>query len=81
MTIQQELERYRGDAVYIQEHREQLLKEYPEEWIAVLDLKIVGHSGDLDALLRELDSSGIPRGEACIKHLTTKPPRTVVVRL
>lgn len=72
MQVQQELERYRRDAFYLEQHREELLRQYPEQWIAIYHQQVVGAANDLRRLIRQLERKGIPPGEVFEEFLTNK---------
>jgi len=68
-TEKQELERYREDTEYYERNRESLVRDHPNEWVAILNQKVVGASADLDELLDDLEHKQIPLGEALIEYL------------
>lgn len=72
MQFQLELERYRTDALYFEQHRPDLLRRYPDRWIAVYNQAIVGTAKRLPHLLKTLDKRGLPRGQVFIEHLSPK---------
>lgn len=72
MQVQQELERYRRDAFYLEQHREELLRQYPEQWIAIYHEQVVGAAKDPRRLIRQLERKGIPPGEVFEEFLTNK---------
>lgn len=49
---------------FIYAHRDELIQQYPNQWIAVHEKDIVGHDKDLLNLVRNLRASGIP-----LKHI------------
>ncbi len=63
-------ERHRKDLLYFDEHRQELLRDYKEEWVAVYNGVVVGHNKDFVELISEL--SGEVRKDSVIQHLTTK---------
>ena len=72
MQAQQEVERFKQDAQYFEEHRDALLERYSEQWVAIYDGKVAGAGHDVDNLLEDLHSRGIPVGHAVIEYLTRK---------
>ena len=72
MQVQQDLDRYRADALYLEEHREELLEQYPERWVAIYNLQVVGAAKDPRRLVKQLDRKGIPSGRVYRGHLTNK---------
>lgn len=49
---------------FIYAHRDELIQQYPNQWIAVHEKDIVGHDKDLLNLVRNLRASGTP-----LKHI------------
>lgn len=72
MQAQQELERYRNDALYFEGHRQTLLRQHPERWIAVYDQRVVGIAKRLPQLIKQLDKLGLPRRRVFIEHVSAK---------
>jgi len=72
MPVQEELERYRMDALYFEQHRQDLLHRYPERWIAVYNQEVVATARRLPQLLQQLENRGLPRAQVFIEHVSAK---------
>lgn len=72
MAVPEELDRYRTDALYFEQHREDFLQRYPERWIAVYNQAVVATARRLPQLLRQLEHRGLPRGYVFIEHVSAK---------
>jgi len=70
--VQAELQHFRKDTDYYEAHHEELLKKYPEQWVAIFDQQVVGTSQDYEELLTELEEKGVPIERTLFKHLTQK---------
>jgi hypothetical protein len=70
--LQAELQRFKRDTQYYEAHREALLKQYPEQWVAIFNQQVVGAAPDVDQLLTALQHEGIPAEHALIEHVTGK---------
>jgi uncharacterized protein DUF5678 len=70
--LQAELQRFKRDTQYYEAHREELLTQYPEQWIAVFNQQVVGAAPDFEQLLAVLEQSGIPVERTLIEHVTRK---------
>lgn len=70
--VQAELQHFKKDTAYYETHHEQLLKKYPEQWVAIFDQQVVGSSPDYEKLLTELEEKGVPIERTLFKHLTQK---------
>jgi hypothetical protein len=72
MPIQHEIERYRADALYFEENREELVRQYPDRWIAIYGQRVVGTAKRLPVLVKQLERRGFPRGRVYIERASTK---------
>lgn len=70
--VQQELEQFRSDAQYLEDHREELLEQYPERWVAIYNQQVVGAAKDAKRLKRQLERKGIPASRVFREYLTKK---------
>lgn len=70
MDVQKELERFQADAIYLDKHRTELTERYPEQWVAVYNLQVVGAAEDLDQLIEDLKCKGIPPGDVYQEFLS-----------
>jgi len=55
---------------FIYAHRDELVKQYPDQWIAVYRKDIVGHHKDLLSLVRKLRASGVPLQHVALEMLS-----------
>jgi hypothetical protein len=69
---QAELQHFHRDVEYYQAHWEQLLDQYPEQWVAIFDEQVVGADPDAYRLLANLRERGIPTEKALVKYVTAK---------
>lgn len=66
------LRRFHQNVEYFQVHWRELLKRYPEQWVAILDEEIVGANPDYADLLDELKAKRVPLGKVFIQRATDK---------
>jgi hypothetical protein len=78
MDHQAELQRFHRDVEYYEDHWEQLLEQYPEQWVAILNEQVVGADPDADRLLTMLRERGIPTEEAFVGYLTNKDEELIL---
>jgi hypothetical protein len=69
-----ELSQFQADHIWIDQNREMLLAQYPEQWIAVRDNQVVASDPDFDGLLAKLTD---PSGTA-VEFLTREPIELVL---
>lgn len=70
--VQADLRRLKRDTAYFEAHYKDLLEQYPKQWVAILDQRVVGASSDYERLLDDLEVKGVPMERAVFKHLTNK---------
>jgi hypothetical protein len=66
----QEIERFRADALYVEQHRAELLKRFLEHWVAVYNQDVVASAKSPADLVTELERRGIPPGDVVHEYLT-----------
>ena len=69
MQVEQELDRFQDDMVYFDRHRQEILKQYPEKWVAIYNHKVVGVAKALPRLIAQLERKGV-RGKAFVDYVT-----------
>lgn len=75
MTLERredQLTRFQRDVDYFESHYEQLLREHPEQWVAIFKQAVVATDSDFDALLEILEQAGIPIESALIERVTSE---------
>lgn len=72
MQVERGIEHYRADALYFEAHRQELLRQYDDHWVAVYDQRVVATAREHSELLDQLDRQGFPRGEVFIEYLSAK---------
>lgn len=70
MQVQDELERFTSDMGYFEQHRQELLEQYAEQWVAVYDQQVVAAGKDLKRLVSRLNKHGIPASQTFVDYLT-----------
>ncbi len=70
--IQLRLQRFQRDIDYYQAHYEELLEQYPEQWVAIFNERVVGADPDARKLFNDVKGLGIPLGSTLVKYLTRK---------
>lgn len=68
-----ESERFGRDFEYYNAHREELLAQYPEMWVAIYKQQVVGVASDPRELLVAVRNQGVPRGRGLFQFLTRTP--------
>jgi len=68
---------YGESVAFIDKNREELLKKYDENWVAVYEATVVAHSKKYEDLEEELRKQGLPVEEVVIKFLTSRKMLTL----
>lgn len=61
------------EAKFWQEHFEELLHKYADQFVAVVNGEVVSASDDLEIVIGELQSRGLSLKDAWIKFITANP--------
>ena len=72
IDVRTELRLFREDWEFIDAHHYDLLENYPEQWVAVVDKKVVGADPDLDRLLTRLEPMGLPKNRIVSEKVTAE---------
>jgi hypothetical protein len=69
----EQLEGFEEDMKWLNKNYDRLKKEYPEEYVAVLNQKVVDHGDDLKILVARLEEKYPKESDRiAIKYITTK---------
>jgi hypothetical protein len=68
--IMADMERYRADALYFDEHHAELLALYPDQWVAVYFREVIGAARDIKHLVTQLERKGIRPGRTYREYVT-----------
>ena len=69
---QADLRRFERDIDYYQAHRDELLRKYPEQWVAIFDQQVAGADPDVDRLLEKLEARGVPKEKAVVERVSSQ---------
>lgn len=79
MTAAEKVERFRKDALYVNEHWEELMARYPDCWVALYELKVVADAKTPVQLRTKLLKKGIEPGTTYWHHLATEEDLLIVL--
>src|SRR5437870_1342172 len=68
--VDRELRAFQKDAQLLSAKREQLLKTYPEQWVAIYEGKVAAAAPTLQHLVDHLKQLEIPRGRAAVRFMS-----------
>ncbi len=77
-TLMDQLKQYREDVIYLDSLVPELVKEFPDHYVAVYQKKVVGTGKYRKILLRKLEKEGIPRDGVAIEFMATNPILLIV---
>ena len=78
--VLEDFARHRRDVEFFEYHGEELLKEYPNEWVAVYNVEVVDTDKDFFVLLDRLEEKGIPTNKTVIHFMDTNPKPLILVQ-
>ncbi len=62
----------REDAFW-KKHHKRLLRQYPDQWVAVRDGEVIATSSDLLGIVNELEQLGLKPTQAWLQYLNAHP--------
>ena len=74
MDTRETIDRFTADGDWLQEHREELLREHPDRWVAVYNQQVVAVAKDIQGLIRQLKRKGIAPWHAYRAYLAEHEP-------
>ena len=60
------------DVLFLESHWDELLEQYPDKWIAILDKKVVASADDRLGLNPQLRAKGLQSSGALIREMETE---------
>ena len=72
LDVKTELQKFAKDGQFLDAHYEELLEQYPEQWVAVFDEQVVGAGFDFEQLLDDLKVRGLPLGRIVIEKVSAE---------
>ena len=76
--VDQELRRFRKSSQRLSERQSRLIEQYPQEWVAGFDGKVVAHARTFTGLLTRVDKKKLPRGQVIVRYIDTTQ-RTMIL--
>lgn len=73
-----EMNQFKKDIEFLESRSKDLIKKYPDHWVAVYEEKLVGSNKDFSALFSELKKNEIPTNKTVIRFLSTKPIKIIL---
>ena len=78
IDVKEALRSFREDAVFFDDHHQEFLRLYPEQWVGVYDKHVAGADADLKTLLRDMKSRGYPLESVVVRHVTAKKMKWII---
>ena len=76
--LQRAMEQYKRDWQWFQDHRDELIAKYPEQWLAIYKEEVALHNPNLEELIREAWRVMEDRIGDIVVEQATPPPRIAV---
>lgn len=71
--VDRDLRAFRKDALLLSSRRKQLVKRFPDQWIGIHDGEIIASGPSVEAVVRQFDAAGVPRGRGIVRYISRKP--------
>jgi hypothetical protein len=71
MHVEAELDRFQDDMAYFDGHRDELVRQHPEKWVAIYQGQLVGAAKALPSLIAQLERKGL-RGRAFVDFVSER---------
>lgn len=75
--LDRKFRQYQGSVSFIDENREELLKRYDGNWVAVYNSRVVAHAKRFQELMQKLSSSDLPTNEILIEFISSRKVLTL----
>ena len=72
---------YRRNVEFFEANYDELLEKYPDQWIAILDQKVLGSADDPSDLVRRLRARGVETQHVLFEEMETDPPLLLLTSL
>ena len=76
--VDEDLQSFRRTAKRLSSRHPRLIERYSKQWIALHSGKVQAHGRSFKAVLDQIDSKGLPRGQTIIRFIH-KEPRTMIL--
>ena len=76
--IMVEMQHFKEDALFFNAHHREILRLYPDQWVAVYDKQVVGADEDFRLLMKDLKALGYPLKCLVVRRMETNPMTLIV---
>ncbi len=80
IVVDQEMRDFQKSANVVTAMEKQLIKEYPNHWVAVYKGKVKAMSKSFTGLMEEVDKQGLSRGRVIVRYLNEGEPPMILLR-
>lgn len=71
-AISKSLKSFDRAARILSSKQPRLIDEYPEQWVAVTDSRVLAHGDSLEDVLRQVDAAGVSRADVIVRYIERK---------
>ena len=64
---------FTADAEHIAQRHRELWEQFPDEWVAVHDQRVIAHHAEMEAIIAQLRDSGIDPAWTAIEFMSRDP--------
>lgn len=74
-----EMKEFEEDRIFLEEHKSNLRKKFPNKWVAIYNKQLVAVADDLESLIDELKNKNISPSKAVVEFLPTDETVMILV--
>jgi len=77
-AVARSLREYQRSARVLSSNQPRLIDEYPDQWVAVSDSKVIANGKDVQRVLQQVDRKGFKRSDILIRFIE-RTQRTLIL--
>ncbi len=67
------LRQFEKDSTFLNDHRREWTKEYPDQWVIVFNEELVANGPTIESALHAAEEKNVPTHLAALEYLSSKP--------
>ena len=72
-TIGLYLDQFKKDTMFLNDHRLDWVKQYPDQWVVVFEEQLVARGETIESALRAAEEKDVPVHLAALEYLSSEP--------
>jgi ribosomal protein L20 len=75
--FQHRTSQYSDDVAYIEKNKEELLKQYNDNWVAVFNSNIVAYGKNFKGFIKSIKKAGVPLDKVTVEYISRRKELTL----